>query len=365
VALATAVLVAGFAQASVAEQKTLLVWTVGGLPEDAAAVIRSLPQVQSLTLVRADNTLLVRTQNAAGVMVDEAPAGTAYPVETMLLDPATFPAFVPPELALLFADLAQDEAILGRSSATLRRLSAGGSLEFADGSRLVVRAVVDDAVIGGAELVVIPSAWALAGVTKPRHILLTYDGARSVLESAIRALLPARKLARFLAPGEAPILRFADAVLPQVQIKLRFGEFSIRLSSGARVVRDEAWIEANLVTEKLPILGEARCHRVMMNAVRGALQQLLDAGLAHLVDPAAFRGCDNPRRIRGKLALSRHAWGAAIDLDNGAAPLHVDHMTDPRFLTIMSRWGLTSGHTWLIPDPGHFEYYREPEARSR
>ena len=364
-ARATAVLGAGFAQASVAEQKTLLVWTVGGLPEDAAAVIRSLPQVQSLTLVRAANTLLVRTQNAAGVMVDEAPAGTAYPVETMLLDPATFPAFVPPELALLFADLAQDEAILGRSSATLRRLSAGGSLEFADGSRLVVRAVVDDAVIGGAELVVIPSAWALAGVTKPRHILLTYDGVRSVLESAIRALLPARKLARFLAPGEAPILRFADAVLPQVQIKLRFGEFSIRLSNGARVVRDEAWIEANLVTEKLPILGEARCHRVMMNAVRGALQQLLDAGLAHLVDPAAFRGCDNPRRIRGKLALSRHAWGAAIDLDNGAAPLHVDHMTDPRFLTIMSRWGLTSGHTWLIPDPGHFEYYREPEARSR
>ena len=53
-------------------------------------------------------------------------------------------------------------------------------------------------------------------------------------------------------------------------------------ASGARVVRDEAWVEANLVTESLPILGEARCHRVLMHAVRGALQQLLDAGLAHL-----------------------------------------------------------------------------------
>lgn len=256
---------------AVAAQGTLLVWTVGGLPPDAGVAIRALPQVRELTLVHAENTPLVRTQDANGADTGRAPAGTAFPVETMLLDPATYPAFVPAPLAAVFTRLAPDEAILGRTSAALRRIGVGGTLEFADGAILTVRAVVDDPVIGGGELAVVPSAWASAAVTTPRHILLTYDGGRADLESAIRALLPSNKPARFRAPGEAPILRFADAVLPQAQIKQRFGEFSIRLSESARLERDNAWVEANLVTEELPIIGEARCHRVLMRAVRGAL----------------------------------------------------------------------------------------------
>ena len=340
----------------------MLVWTAGALPRGLGDAVRALPQVRTLTVVEAGNAPLVRTVATGGV-VTAAPAGTAWPLETMVLD-ATYAGFVPAAHTTVFAALADGDVILGRTASALRGIGAGATMTFDGGHALTVRAVVDDAVIAGGEIAVA----ALSPVVRatPRQLLLTHTGPRADLEAAVREILGDQPV-RFRAPGEAPILRFADAVLPQAAIKARFGEFTLRLADflpgATRLTRDPAWVAANLVTEALPILGEARCHRVLLEAMRGALTELRDSGLAFLVDPAAFRGCDNPRRIAGSLALSRHAWGAAIDLDAGPAPMHRDHMTDPRLLDVMARWGLTSGHDWLVPDPGHFEYVADPAPR--
>ncbi len=88
------------------------------------------------------------------------------------------------------------------------------------------------------------------------------------------------------------------------------------------------------------------------------MQELIDRNLDILIDPEGFRGCDKARLIAPNSGISRHAWGAALDINFGAD--RASRAQDPRLIEIMTRWGFTSGHAWLVPDPGHFEYARRP-----
>ena len=54
------------------------------------------------------------------------------------------------------------------------------------------------------------------------------------------------------------------------------------------------WEAENIVTRTLPIVGQMRCHRAVLNAVEGALDELQAENLAGLVDPATYAGCWNP-----------------------------------------------------------------------
>lgn len=93
------------------------------------------------------------------------------------------------------------------------------------------------------------------------------------------------------------------------------------------------------------------------------MQELIDRNLDILIDPEGFRGCDKARLIAPNSGISRHAWGAALDINFGAD--RASRAQDPRLIEIMTRWGFTSGHAWLVPDPGHFEYARRPAPRTR
>ena len=114
-------------------------------------------------------------------------------------------------------------------------------------------------------------------------------------------------------------------------------------------------MERNIVLADVPLLGKFKCHRDLIPPLVGAMEQLITEGLAFLIDRHAFRGCDNGRMIGGGRSLSRHSWGAAVDLN-----YLLDIATDPRLIRIMEQWGFTSGHAWLISDPGHFEYVGPP-----
>ena len=78
------------------------------------------------------------------------------------------------------------------------------------------------------------------------------------------------------------------------------------------------------------------------------------------LDPAGFAGCWNPRYIRpttGRSSgISRHAWGAAVDLNAESNPQGSAGTQDPRLVEVMLEWGFTWGGDWLVPDPMHFEY---------
>jgi hypothetical protein len=114
------------------------------------------------------------------------------------------------------------------------------------------------------------------------------------------------------------------------------------------------------VTDDVPVLGRVTCHRTIVEMLAGAMHQLVEEGLAHLIDPAGYAGCWNPRYIQpttGRPAgISRHAWGAAVDVNAATNQLGSAGNQDPRLVEVMSEWGFTWGGDWLVPDPMHFEY---------
>jgi hypothetical protein len=338
--------------------QVLLVWTPGGLPEGLPAQVASLSGVTAVTVVRSDLTHVVATETADGVLVDQPADGYVIPVEVMGFDPTTYPAFLPKGEAVVFTSLAPGQVILGATSAAIRRLETGGLVSFEDGPRLTVAAVVDDVLIGGAEAALAVVDADLLGVDVERYLLIRYYGERRDLEASIRAALPHGLSVRIRGPGETPVLRHGDAVLPQVLIKEQFGEFAYRPGAGLTLDIDPAWVSDNIVTGEVPLLGRVTCHRNLIPALDGAMEELEERNLAFLVDVDQFRGCYNPRFIANGKGISRHAWGAAADINMASNPEGLESAQDPRLLETMERWGFTSGHDWLVPDPGHFEYLR-------
>ena len=342
--------------------QVMLAWTPGGLPDGFAERVAALPGVAAVTSVRSDLLHLVESRDWAGDLIDQPPDGFVIPIEVMAFDPATYPAFVPKQHSAAFWDLAPGEIVLGATSARLRGLGPGGTLQFEDGSRFTVVAVVDDVLIGAAEAAMPLTEAKATGIATERYLLIRYSEPRKGLESMIRAELPDGVPIRIRAPGETPVFRQGDAVLSPVLIKERFGEFAYRPLEGLSLDLEPGWVEANIVTSQIPLLGTVTCHRAFLPALAGAMAELQERNLAFLIDPGGFRGCWNPRYIAGGKGISRHAWGTAVDINMGANPQGLESAQDPRLLEVMERWGLTSGHQWLIPDPGHFEYVQAPRG---
>jgi hypothetical protein len=351
--------------------RVLLAWTPNRLPAGLAGRVRRAPGVRAVTVVKGGRLDLAGSVDADGRAVDRPPRGMAVPLEAIAFDPATYTGFLPASARAAFRRLGPAEALLGATSARLRRLGPGGRLRVAAGGLrgsppatrtrwLTVAGVVDDALVGAAEVAVSRAGGRALGLDRDRYALLAYRGGRAAVARAVRRALPAGLPVRLRGPGETPFFRAGDAVLPQAMVKERFGEFAWRPAGGADFTQDPAWRDANLATGRVPILGRVRCNRVLLPALAGAMRELERRNLARLVDPAAFAGCWNSRLTRGGTGVSRHAWGAAVDLNVAGNPTGLASAQDPRLVEVMERWGFTWGGRWLVPDPAHFEYLRPP-----
>ena len=143
-------------------------------------------------------------------------------------------------------------------------------------------------------------------------------------------------------------------VLPTALVKEMFGDFQIKERDGTWITTEPSWREENIQAKKVPILGTTRCHRLMWEPLEGALNQILQEGLANTLSIKDFKksgGCYAPRRINRFDAggsISRHAWGIAIDI-NTKSSYH------PRVVEIFNSWGFAWGGTWTSPDEMHFE----------
>ena len=135
---------------------TILAWISGGLPPGFAAAVRRIPGVANVVVVGAGTAWLARTRSASGRTVTSPPRGMFVPVEVAAADPAALAPFWPPALQPALAALGRGEAVLGTTSAGIRRLGPGGELIFSRASRLMfplrvrVGAVVPDAAVGAA-----------------------------------------------------------------------------------------------------------------------------------------------------------------------------------------------------------------------
>lgn len=344
-----------------AEIDTLLVWTPTQLPAGLAEGIEDLRSIEELTVVRSGVAWL----DAWGDddLVLSAPNDYAIPVEVAAIDKTSYRDFVPPADRPAIARLRRGETILGESSAALRELDVGGHLRL--GNKVVtVEGVLDDTLVGAHELVVSLDEGRALGIERPRYILVQpKDGADlAAIEAAIRRLVPSDVRVRIRGPGETPVFRHGDTVLPQVRIKELFGEFAAIASDDGTLAVDPSWERENIETATVPVLGEIRCHRLILPLVRAALEDLESRGLARIVNRADFGGCYYPRYIErdAGTGISHHSWGIAIDINVSEGLPGRQPSLDRRLVEAFENQGFVWGGRFLIPDGTHFEFQRFP-----
>lgn len=326
---------------TVLEAETYLIWSTGGLPSELVDALTT--EFANISVVRGDAVEL------------DVGNGAVVPLDAVAIDPESHDAFDP---GGDLADLRPGLVVLGETSADFRGTAVGGVLTVG-GMDYEVAAIVPDTVVGAAEIV-FAQADTSAPVTTDRYVLISTELARNIFEDRVRSMYDGPAPLRIRTEGETPWLRHGDAVLPQIHIKRALGEFAYVNRSGSEFAQDSEFISASIVTTEIAILGEVRCHRTVARMLDGAMRQLVEEGLSHLVDPAGFAGCWNPRYIRpttGRSSgISRHAWGAAVDLNAPSNAVGSAGTQDPRLVAVMAEWGFTWGGDWLVPDPMHFEY---------
>jgi hypothetical protein len=350
---------------------TFLAWTPNGLPADFGERAAALPEVANLAVVAEDNTWLVRSTTSSGEVADRPTAPFMIPIDAAAVDPRTFGEFLPPADRDVTAALARGEGVLGSTSAELRGLGPGATLTFDTGTKIRIAAVLPDELVGAAELMVSRQAGLAIGVDTERYVLLrpsaTHLPTSAKLTHLLRPLLPAsidpvdRKV-QVRAPGETPYMRQGDAVLPPVLLKSLFGEFAARpvpASPGFLQV-DPRWVQEHIVTVSLPVLGRVTCNRALIPQLRGAMQELQDAGLSRLIH--SYLGCYVPRFVNRipTAGISHHTWGVAFDCNLAGNEFGQPPHQDPRLVELLKRWGFTWGGDFVVPDGNHFEYRRPP-----
>ena len=333
----------------------LLAWTSGGLPVGFSAAASQRPEVQGTTIVLGGQADLVESRRADGTIVDTAPDTWAYPLDTLAVAPDTFARFInDPDDRARIGGLQPGQALLTESSAALRRLDVGGALALRGGVVTVV-GVISDRGGSEAELLVHAGDAATFGVDTERFVLMVHDPAqRASLDAALVDLAGSNPV-HLRTVADTTRFRQGDSVVPLVYIKLAFGEFVYRDRPGRAVEIDPAWVDANIVTARVPILGTVHCNRVMIEPLTAALGQLEAEGLAHVIDPATYAGCWNPRRIVAGMPLSKHSWGIAADVNVIGNPRGTFETQDPRFTQLMRDQGFAWGGDWQVADPAHYE----------
>jgi hypothetical protein len=349
---------------------TFLAWVPHGLPDGFDERVARLPEIGRISVVAEDNVWLRRSWNATGELVDQTTRPYRIPIDAAAIDVRTFAPFLPPADRSALAALEAGEGILGSTSASVRGLGPGAVLDFGPGARVRIAAVLPDDLVGAAELMVSRATGRRIGVTRDRHLLLQPAGEGRTtshrLTSLLQPLLPPRlgvlAEVQVRASGETPYFRAGDAVLPPVLMKALFGEFAARPAKGERgsLDLDPAWIGEHIQATHVPLLGYVRCHRAILPQLRGAMQELRDAGLRSLI--RSYHGCFVPKFVtRDPTALiSHHTWGVAFDVNLVGNYYGQEPDQDDRLQETLARWGFLWGGDFVVPDGNHFEYRRAP-----
>ncbi|MEX1262954.1 MAG: M15 family metallopeptidase [Actinomycetota bacterium] len=340
-----------------------LAWTPGGLPPGFREQVGTLEGLADAVVFAGDTVWLTRSLDANGEVVDDPRAPYEHPLDGFAVSPTEVAPFLPVAVrGHVVHALERGSAVLGTRSAELRGLGVGGTLGF--GPRSVrVGAVVPEELIGWAELLVSRKVGARLGIVDDRHLWAFPAGAESrrdlaAFERMMRRLVPAFELLRVEAPGVSPYMRVANGVNPPIVLKQAFGEFAAARdpSNPAFFSLAPAWVEANLVTRKVPLLGTLTCHREFMQDLMRAMNEVRRRGLGPAIHSTA--GCFNARTVARSPTNppSFHAYGAAVDINAPENAFGAQPSMDPRVVAIFERLGFNWGGDFLIPDGMHFEY---------
>lgn len=302
----------------------------------------------------------LRTRSVAVYLRDvDVPSGQPthpdIPVQALTADAVEYArAAGLPRLAPLLAH----GAVLARTESTLRHLTTGDVLHLSDRRQIRVSGVVEDHVLGGAEISLPLGFGQLRGIPAA-YLLLDHQGRAAAMTAQVRRALPGLAL-RVETTTANGYLSAADSVLTQLQVKARFGEFAVRRTGGTTFSQDARWMTGYLRTERVPQLGTVTGNVRMLPALVAAMREVTARGLGSTVHTADFQyegGCWNPNIVPGGAGtVSRHSWGVAVDINVDSNPFGRRPRQDARLVALMARHGFAWGGRWLRPDAMHFEY---------
>ena len=343
---------------------TYLAWVPGGFDDPTfREEMEAVAAFDEVAVVAGDTLWLQRTEDGDGRVVDEPPAPYAFPIDAFAVAPNDYAPFVGRSVRLQIRQALQaGEAVLGQHSARLRRLEPGGRLIFRTGT-VRVGAIVPDEAVGWSEVMLNRRVGRRLGIVHERYLLALTDHD-----------LPRERFARLVSPfigddplridppGSTPYVRVASGVKPPILVKEVFGEFAaIQQADPAYLTIDPSWVERNIVTTTVPLLGTVTCHRLLIPMVRGALREVIRAGLASEIK--VYSGCWAARTVARTSTAppSTHAYGASIDINAPYSPYGAPPNMNAEVVRIFERWGFNWGGDFLIPDGHHFEFWEIPD----
>jgi hypothetical protein len=362
VTIAAALVIVGSAGvASAAPAGAVSVWESGGLSPMTIEGVRVAASSQGASIhMRQSGSLRLMGVTRDGEDVQRPDPGFGYPMASLAVE-------TDDPLLTAARRLGDRDVLMSERSAALRGARPGDRLEVEGWDRQVIElelvAVVPDDELDWYELV-IPADVARA-IAFDRDASMIIEGSDSgALLSAIRWLV--RSPTVRVGTPDAPVA-FTDPTLPTVVVKEQFGEFAFRPTGRADGIEiEEAWLEANIVDTYIEGLGPFRCNRAVMPYLRSVVSDLDRQGLMDEIVYDDFQiagGCFNSRMMRGGdkgYALSRHAWGIAIDINPSTNPYGGPTELTSDVGNTFRRWGFSWGATWTVPDGMHFEWAGAP-----
>ncbi|MEX2655100.1 MAG: M15 family metallopeptidase, partial [Acidimicrobiia bacterium] len=293
----------------------------GGLSDRTLAALDTMSVVLGVEpTVMQSGTIRMLAVSRGDATVQSFAPGFAVPMSFTAVDPVGSAPLLGPDISGALAR----GIIMSEATAALRGAQPGDevTLEAWNGTihTFPISAVVPDPAIGWTELLFGTDVATTLGIDRPSRAVMW--GVNTTLVDLLTSAVLGDAPVRVSGPGSERE-PFMDWVLPLVQVKERFGEFSFAETNTDNIETDDVWFEANIVTVVLPRLGQFRCHRLVMPYIEGALAELEASGLADEIDSEDFQlagGCYNARLARGGdldrgFALSRHSWGIAIDFN--------------------------------------------------
>lgn len=338
------------------DQGVVSIFESGGISDETLAEVAALGDDHRVLTIDRGTLRLMGVSRGSSPVQAFAP-GFGVPMAASAFDPSVADGFVPAEV---LAAISPGAVVMSERSASLRGASVGDTivLEGWDGvSRsFTISAILGDELLGWQELVMGDETADELGFDRLGQVRVAGSDADA---RSLRAALSDRPV-RVTGPGETADR--TDFVLPTVLVKERFGEFAFRPTGGDSIEIEQSWVDENIVTVSVEPLGEFRCHRMVVPYIRSAISDLGRAGLMSEIDAADFQlagGCWNPRLIRGGdkgFALSRHAWGIAIDINPSTNRYDGETSLTAAFGETFREWGFAWGAGWLTPDGMHFEW---------
>lgn len=265
--------------------------------------------------------------------------------------------------------VARGQVLMGETAAEVRGAQVGDVLILRDRKfwmhPFTIGAIVADEFVDSGDLLMSSSAAAALGEMPVSRIAITQ------IVSPASVLAGLKK--KGITIGTAYRLRTSwdrknpDGTLGTATTKKLLGEFSYRPTVGSSILVAGSWTSSNIAWKRryTDIKLGNNCHRIVVDAIQGALTEIKNAGLSRFVDTRnsnRYGGCFVGRynRLAGNFgAPSRHAWGMALDINTDTNPQGGVPQMNCAVVRIFRKWGFAWGGNFWPADGMHFEYVGE------